>query len=362
MPVSSSNPDPTQRPRFKSFPVRGHPPVLLIPGLCGSRLIHNQLIAWPCTAAPLTSLNVLRWPNKQVIADEVVTEWDIAGLLRFNTGYGQLRSALTRRFGYRRGENLVEFAYDWRQDCRRSAVQLRAHVQTWKREYLGANPQIVILAHSMGGLVARYWIERLGGAADVSALILIGSPLDGTPLAFEYLVRGAPFIPFHSIQQKLAAVVQTMPAIYQLLPSRPFVFTPTGEPVDIYTEREWLPSRYHALLDDSRAFYAELGRTSSVPTVTIIGRGVPTAARIIVDTQQPDAWCDARIERDGHGDGLVPVASARLAGGREHVVACDHEALLTHECVFRFFDPKMMRPAEQNRSVTRREGALSVAA
>ena len=37
-----------------------------------------------------------------------------------------------------------------------------------------------IVAHSMGGLVARYYIERMGGAEKVERLITIGTPHQGT--------------------------------------------------------------------------------------------------------------------------------------------------------------------------------------
>lgn len=314
--------------------------MVLIPGVCGSRLVHNELVAWPCTMAPLTSLEVLRYPNKAVVADEIITEWNIAGLLRFSTGYGRLREALTQRLGYRLGQNLVEFAYDWRQDCRRSAMRLQTQVERWRRR-LGTTARPIVLAHSMGGLVARYWIERLGGAAEVSALILVGSPLRGTPLAFEWLIKGATFIPFRSLRRKLSGVAQTMPAVYQLLPSTRFVFTPAGEPIDIYERRDWLPPRYHALLEDSRVFQAELGETPSVPTVAVIGRGVKTPDRVVVDFEHPEPWRTASIERNSQGDGLIPVRSARMAGSREYTVNCEHEALLTHERVLEVLDTQV---------------------
>jgi triacylglycerol esterase/lipase EstA (alpha/beta hydrolase family) len=43
-------------------------------------------------------------------------------------------------------------------------------------------PQLVIVAHSMGGLVARAWMRR-HGAARVARLITLGTPHHGTSLA-----------------------------------------------------------------------------------------------------------------------------------------------------------------------------------
>jgi triacylglycerol esterase/lipase EstA (alpha/beta hydrolase family) len=42
--------------------------------------------------------------------------------------------------------------------------------------------RVDIVAHSLGGLVARYYIERLGGARRVARLVTIGSPHRGTAL------------------------------------------------------------------------------------------------------------------------------------------------------------------------------------
>jgi len=42
---------------------------------------------------------------------------------------------------------------------------------------------ISILAHSMGGLIARYYMTKLGGTGRVSKLITLGTPHHGTPIA-----------------------------------------------------------------------------------------------------------------------------------------------------------------------------------
>ena len=49
----------------------------------------------------------------------------------------------------------------------------------------------IIVAHSMGGLVARAWIARLGGAARVARLVTLGSPHHGSALARGFPARWA---------------------------------------------------------------------------------------------------------------------------------------------------------------------------
>jgi triacylglycerol esterase/lipase EstA (alpha/beta hydrolase family) len=71
---------------------------------------------------------------------------------------------------------------------KRSAEQLRAFIDMIRgRE--GAE-RVDIVAHSLGGMVARYYIERLDGAKHVQRLITIGSPHHGTAMA-----QFGPFIP-----------------------------------------------------------------------------------------------------------------------------------------------------------------------
>ncbi|HEY5822213.1 MAG TPA: alpha/beta fold hydrolase [Propionibacteriaceae bacterium] len=50
--------------------------------------------------------------------------------------------------------------------------------------------QIHVIGHSLGGLIARYYVQRLGGDAFVHTLVTLGSPHHGTTLA-----RAAPFLP-----------------------------------------------------------------------------------------------------------------------------------------------------------------------
>jgi triacylglycerol lipase len=43
--------------------------------------------------------------------------------------------------------------------------------------------RVIALAHSMGGLDARYALSRLGAAGSVAALVTVGTPHRGTPVA-----------------------------------------------------------------------------------------------------------------------------------------------------------------------------------
>ena len=75
------------------------------------------------------------------------------------------------------------------QSVRRSAQGLRDFVE--KVVVLEDAEKVDIVAHSLGGVVARYYIERLGGARRVGRLITIASPHRGTVLGRLGLVPSA---------------------------------------------------------------------------------------------------------------------------------------------------------------------------
>jgi pimeloyl-ACP methyl ester carboxylesterase len=67
----------------------------------------------------------------------------------------------------------------------------------------GHNKKLVVVAHSMGGLVSRWFIEKLQGNRVVSELVMLGTPNNGTPWAdvrdmaqtlLTYALNGAAFL------------------------------------------------------------------------------------------------------------------------------------------------------------------------
>ena len=63
----------------------------------------------------------------------------------------------------------------------RFAQQLAGRVEEVCRA--AGTERAIIVGHSMGGLVARAWIARLGGAARAARLVTLGSPHHGSSLA-----------------------------------------------------------------------------------------------------------------------------------------------------------------------------------
>jgi triacylglycerol esterase/lipase EstA (alpha/beta hydrolase family) len=88
---------------------------------------------------------------------------------------------LGRRLAARGIGPLYGTSYFSPQKIRRSAEHLKRFVDgVLAREKA---ERVDIVAHSLGGMVARYYIERLGGDAHTHRLVTIGSPHRGTAIA-----------------------------------------------------------------------------------------------------------------------------------------------------------------------------------
>jgi hypothetical protein len=137
-------------------------------------------------------------------------------------GYTSLVDTLTGTFSVTRGAddapaNLVEFPYDWRLSCRHNAQLLKVAVgrelARW-REYVGEpHARVIVVAHSMGGLVARYWLEVLDGWRVCKILATFGTPYRGSVDAVGYLANG-----YKKAFVNLAGVLRSCPSVYELLP------------------------------------------------------------------------------------------------------------------------------------------------
>jgi pimeloyl-ACP methyl ester carboxylesterase len=88
---------------------------------------------------------------------------------------------LGRRLARRGIGPLYGTSYFSPQSVRRSAEHLQRFIERVRAREGAARVDIV--AHSLGGVVARYYIERLGGAKHVGRVVTIGSPHNGTVIA-----------------------------------------------------------------------------------------------------------------------------------------------------------------------------------
>jgi hypothetical protein len=153
-------------------------------------------------------------------------------------GYGQLVDGLKRRFTLNEAHpnqpgNLLIFPYDWRLSNILSASKLAEtasrELDRWRKHTQNPGAKLVFICHSMGGLIARWFLEVLGGREITRQLITIGTPYQGSVNALSQLVNGLS-VGLGPLSLKLTAFVQSLPSVYQLLPTYPCLDLGDGIP------------------------------------------------------------------------------------------------------------------------------------
>lgn len=99
----------------------------------------------------------------------------IHGLVDNRSVFTVLRRSLRKR-GH--GQVLTMNYSIFTQDVRRAAVELAATVDRLCAQ--SGHDRIHIIGHSLGGLIARYYVQRLGGDERVIRLVTLGTPHGGT--------------------------------------------------------------------------------------------------------------------------------------------------------------------------------------
>ena len=248
-------------PRIYTAPERPRPkgknPIIVIPGVLGSRLVHSKTgeVAWPkftdtnsqLLALPITSPKFAE-NRDDLIATEIVDRAKFFRLTPEIEFYDSLLTALEQYGGYQRGsmdnpasdgdrDTYYVFPYDWRRDNVEAAQLLMQKIVKLKQLLKRPDLRFDILAHSMGGLVARYaamYGEQdvldasepkpdWAGAQHFARLMMFGTPNSGSMDAFSTLVNGYSVLGTNWPQLRLLDALDkdavfTTPSAYQLLP------------------------------------------------------------------------------------------------------------------------------------------------
>jgi pimeloyl-ACP methyl ester carboxylesterase len=238
--------------------------------------------------------------------------------------------------------NLVLFDYDWRLSNRWTAERLKSRVEhalaRWResaRERRDAT--VVFVCHSMGGLVVRWYLEKLDGAEVARALVTLGTPHRGALNALEQLVNGVRK-GSGPLKFDLTEFARSLPSSYQLLPEYACIEASWGSLLK--TTELTLPGLDEGAVADGMRFHDELNSaaTASYPLMPVVGIGQPTwTTATLVDERV--APLPTIAGRDLAGDGTVPRLSARPKGMAEwdpaiHGVGEGHGSLAVHRSVF----------------------------
>lgn len=248
----------------------------------------------------------------------------IPGIWSPIAGYGALSQfLLLPRFGLVPDRpdapgNLVLFAYDWRLSNRWTAGLLKARVEAALERWRASAPErrhamVVFVCHSMGGLVARWYVERDGGAAVTRALLTLGTPHRGALNALTQLVNGVRK-GIGPLKADLTEFARSLPSSYQLLPEYACIEGAGGDLVK--TTETALPHLDAGRVRDGMRFHEELDAAPAGPLVPLVGIGQPTSTTARIHDGGVVALRTIAGEDRG-GDGTVPRLAARRKGMSE---------------------------------------------
>ncbi len=221
------------------------PPVILIHGIMGARLSDsgNGEEAWP------GGISQLAFSDYDELGLEIDADTLEPGESRFYPSgladevagrdfYGAILRTLEEAGRYHRADpdepanadrrEVYVFTYDWRQDNVVTAGKLADLIDRIKKSHGDPELKVDLIAHSMGGLIARYYLRygrddvlndnefpvNYAGAQNVRRIILLGTPNLGSVSSLHAFIEGTK-IGFGSIPTEVLA---TMPSVYQLFP------------------------------------------------------------------------------------------------------------------------------------------------
>ena len=282
--------------------------VVVVPGIMGSELVDGEgRVAWGLKPSVLAGAWITRQLNVLHVTDD-----DIAGKGRLRPtrllrvpGYIPLLGGVEPYTGLLRrvSETVVdsravaEFAYDWRLSIEYNAVELvkrcDEHLGTWRKVTAAerycdpADVRLVIVAHSMGGLLARAAAAAPGMLGALREIITLGTPYFGAVKAIRMLETGEGGPVPKRAAQRLAV---TCPGVYDLLPryrcvrdyQDPKGFRPlsSGDVVSIGADRE--------LSEGAAARWRQLALTADQSggvrpeTKAVVGAGQPTLQSVSI--------------------------------------------------------------------------------
>jgi pimeloyl-ACP methyl ester carboxylesterase len=286
------------RKAFQYEGIERHP-VIVIPGIFGSELTdpETKTIVWgqftgketvvnfSAEQLRLLSLPMEEGKDLQDLQDSVipsgvleVVKVRLLGLPLHVNAYKDMIDALqlggyyggnTKQGVGRKYDSSFTFAYDWRRDLVGTSKQLHAFIQE-KKKYLQKRYEEVygvkdydvkfdIVAHSMGGLIARYYLlygdadlpadgsapeVTWKGARNIRKSVIVGTPNAGYLDAFTELVNGMVFAP--GVPRIESAIEGTWTTLYEMMPfpGLGMVVDEKGGKLDLYDPALWIRMKW----------------------------------------------------------------------------------------------------------------------
>ena len=306
--------------------------VVFVPGIIGTELTYQGDLIWPGTVWEMVGPydRMAQLTSTTAVARNIIKEYT-----PFYPVYGRILNHLHDVLG----DRVYECPYDWRLPNEESAKRVADKVQEAAQKY----KDIVIVAHSMGGLISRHYLESgffdsASGYKNVSTLITLATPHYGSPFA---LAAGLGYRKEEFLSQDqvydLASRPQ-FPSVYQLLPppNVPFVWRTDAnlQPLDVYGAQgtAMLGSGGKQLaqpnLKAAVNFWQSFKKPANVRYFCFLGTQHSMINSLSVSMNGGQLQAVLPDEIPGSGDGTVPSWSAILDHTQSLAVGGDHVGMM----------------------------------
>lgn len=205
--------------------------IYIVPGMKGSILkcVQCDIVVWPPEISEYSlfkhfiqgKLNGLEefvdekgcecLKNHRLVAEGII-KTVVAGRVFRKNVYGEFVKNIQEN---EPNAEIIEFAYDWRQSCADTAAKLAVNIT--QRALSSPTVEIILVAHSMGGLICRYLLEsgkfhRDALLENIVTFVGIGCPHKGVMKALHRLLMAV------NQPDDVTSSCLSMQSVYDLVP------------------------------------------------------------------------------------------------------------------------------------------------
>lgn len=293
--------------------------IVIIPGITGSQLANqSSQIVW--LGVPSRMEQLVCNTSGSSINNIVVNNDDNFGVLdTYQNLFEELEETYSSTY------DVIFFPYDWRMSCATAATKLQTKLQNYS--------SVILVAHSMGGLVAsKYLANSQANRTKVDKFISIGTPFTGSVKCLHVMETGDYnfWLSLLGYEDNLKSMVCNFPANYELLPTDRYSGTYimsnssnlSGHTAhwDFMKGQSWgkiSSSTVKPMFQTATSFHSSLlvggthiANSSQVETYKIYGTGEDTISKINYVNRVVDS-----VITTNNGDGTVTTSSATNTQG-----------------------------------------------